>query len=727
MPSIPADRSVGQERPPKPSALPVIPEAIPPELKALSQWVVWRYTWDDDRQDWTKVPLNPRTGNKASSTNPKTWTSFDFAYQRYQESQTESWRFDGIGLVLRPENNLIGFDLDDCRNPETSTIAPWALKIVEQVRTYWEISTSGTGLRGIGKGRKPGSRCRTGDFEMYTHGRYLCITGHHLEGTPTTIEAVQEAIDTIYAKMFPSQERQTSSNGHSPHADDVAILNDLRRFKNGAKFSRLFDDGDISEYDGNHSVADQGLCRLIAFRTQDPDQVDRIFRLSALCRGKWESRADYRDQTIARAITHVRDRYQGVSAESNGQPSEEPHSSEDRNIGNDEQDIPQGEITLETVIETFREWLDLPDPGFVEILLGAYAANQIPGDPVWILGVGPSSGGKTEPLLAMLGLPRTKLASTLTESALLSGSPKRDKDKQSTGGLLRELGTFGYLILKDFTSVLAMQDKIRMSTVAALREIYDGRWDRPLGVDGGRVLPWSGKVALLAGCTDVIDSHHVLMTAMGSRFLMYRLPLVDAHAQASMAYDMNAREDEMRGALRRVVRGFFHGRAFKDVRPTQTESMRERIIQLSMLAVVARSPIERDRHSREITLIPDPEAPARVTKALGKLYAGLCAIGVSAERAWTLIRKTAVDSMPKLRYVLLKKLSEESEQTSWDLAIKIHHPTSTTKRALEDLNALKLVERKKVDGKKGDRWSLTEETAIRLGQLPETIENDKIC
>ena len=88
--------------------MPVIPENIPEDLKALDQWVCWRYTWDEDRQDWTKVPLNPRTGDKASSTNPKTWTSFDVAHQRYN-SQTESWLFHGIGLVLRPDNTLVGF------------------------------------------------------------------------------------------------------------------------------------------------------------------------------------------------------------------------------------------------------------------------------------------------------------------------------------------------------------------------------------------------------------------------------------------------------------------------------------------------------------------------------------------------------------------------------------------------------------------------------------------
>ena len=95
---------------------------------------------------------------------------------------------------------------------------------------------------------------------------------------------------------------------------------------------------------------------------------------------KWD-RADYRDRTIAKAIESAPERYQGVSAESNGQPEDERNTSSI----SDEQDVPQGDVTLETVIETFRDWLDLPDAGFIEVLLATYAANQIPGDPVWLL------------------------------------------------------------------------------------------------------------------------------------------------------------------------------------------------------------------------------------------------------------------------------------------------------------------------------------------------------
>ena len=37
--------------------------------------------------------------------------------------------------------------------------------------------------------------------------------------------------------------------------------------------------------------------------------------------------------------------------------------------------------------------------------------------------------------------------------------------------------------------------------LAALREVYDGEWNRRLGVDGGKMLAWAGKLTLVAGST----------------------------------------------------------------------------------------------------------------------------------------------------------------------------------------------------------------------------------
>jgi hypothetical protein len=39
----------------------------------------------------------------------------------------------------------------------------------------------------------------------------------------------------------------------------------------------------------------------------------------------------------------------------------------------------------------------------------------------------------------------------------------------------------------DFTSILSQNRDTRGQVLAALREVYDGSWDRPVGADGGKV------------------------------------------------------------------------------------------------------------------------------------------------------------------------------------------------------------------------------------------------
>jgi hypothetical protein len=79
--------------------------------------------------------------------------------------------------------------------------------------------------------------------------------------------------------------------------------------------------------------------------------------------------------------------------------------------------------------------------------------------------------------------------------------------KGATGGLLRQIGSFGVLLVKDFTSVLAMNRDARAEARAALREVYDGAWARPVGTDGGRVLECRGKCGLVGAVTPVYDQY----------------------------------------------------------------------------------------------------------------------------------------------------------------------------------------------------------------------------
>ncbi len=371
-------------------------------------------------------------------------------------------------------------------------------------------------------------------------------------------------------------------------------------------------------------------------------------------------------------------------------------------------------LALEEVVETFRRWLHLPDPGMLYVTLAAVVANRLPGDPTWLLLVGASSSGKTEVLVSLADLEEVVPAATLTEASLLSGSPRKDIAAGATGGLLCKIGAYGILTLKDFGSILSMHHDTRMAALAALRECYDGAWDRPVGADGGKVLSWRGKLGLIAGVTTVVDRHHAVMDSLGSRFAFYRTDVSGRGQQASRSIAHRRQAAGMRDELRQAVAGFFAGLTLPDD-DTLTDDDRDRLIALADFVTLARSPVERDSRTRDIELIPDAEAPARFVIVLADLLEGLRLIGLDEQTAWALVSKVAFDSMPAQRRRLLEHLSASATATTTakDAATLLGLPTTTARRTLEDLAAHGLVYRTPA-GKPGepDTWTLAVDAPV---------------
>lgn len=367
--------------------------------------------------------------------------------------------------------------------------------------------------------------------------------------------------------------------------------------------------------------------------------------------------------------------------------------------------------SLSEVLDCFHRWLYLEDDGYLKVTLGAYAANHLPGDPVWLMLVGPPGGGKTEVLAALAGLPQTRFASSISgESALLSGSSKKDRSSESTGGLLRELGEFGVLILSDFTSILSMKHEQRVPLLAALREIHDGKWSRRMGVDGGRLLEWSGKLGLIAASTPVIDTHHAVIASMGERFITHRLPPTNERAQAARALDNDGRQAQMRRELSLSVQRLFAGIDLARAGSPLSADQQKVIIDIATLACRCRSSIERDQRTREILFIPPPESPGRLASALSRLFRGLLTIGVDEAEALQLLAKTATDCVPSLRWSVFREVASlDSGEfiTTRDLAIRVSHPTQTTRRSLEDLAGHSVIERSAAPGGTADHWRMT--------------------
>lgn len=135
----------------------------------------------------------------------------------------------------------------------------------------------------------------------------------------------QHLIDELVRNLKANDSRNGHHKGHHADLPDERVIELCRKAKNAAKFASLFDDGDTSAHNHDDSSADLALVGIFAFYTQDPDQIDRLYRRSRLMRSKWE-RADYRARTINRAVSDLKETYSKHRAEPTGSGSGSPIS-----------------------------------------------------------------------------------------------------------------------------------------------------------------------------------------------------------------------------------------------------------------------------------------------------------------------------------------------------------------------------------------------------------------
>jgi hypothetical protein len=290
---------------------------------------------------------------------------------------------------------------------------------------------------------------------------------------------------------------------------------------------------------------------------------------------------------------------------------------------------------LEEAVKAFDKWLALPDKTTpLYAALAAVAANKLAGDPVWLGIIAPSSSAKTELLNSLSLLPHVAVAEALTPAALLSGTPRRQKAKGATGGLLQEVGDFGILVFKDFGTVLEMRPEARGEMLSALRRVFDGEYVRQIGSDGGRTLRWSGKAGLLFASTQKYDLYHAVIGTLGDRFLLTRLDPAGGQQFNDYFKHIGKATKAMRDELAAAVAGLFAG--LPDPMPEPPFFSADELAKLKetvMLAIRLRAGVERDRIRREIEAVYDPEGPARLALSLERLFAGLVVIGLDRPRA----------------------------------------------------------------------------------------------
>lgn len=255
---------------------------IPMELRALPQWVC---------AGPDKVPLNPRTGQPASVTDPSTWATFEEAVRAGMKH---------IGFVLTEWDPYTIIDLD---NKPTKPCTPeqWARhqKILEAFNSYTERSASGTGYHIIVKGRVP-SGVHRDNVEVYSSARYMICTGDVVRNAP--IADYQHLLDVLYREMKPAADVVELDDVEGPLSDEEVVEMAMRA-ANADKFNALCRGEWQAMGYASQSEADFALLSILAYYTRDNEQVRRLFRMSQL--GK-RDKARKNDRYLNHALSKIR-------------------------------------------------------------------------------------------------------------------------------------------------------------------------------------------------------------------------------------------------------------------------------------------------------------------------------------------------------------------------------------------------------------------------------------
>lgn len=275
-----------------------------------------------DKPNWvispndSKKPINYDTGEEAKWSQPKERGTLE------QVCTSKHLKAERIpGLVLTPDLELVCIDLDHCLD-EQDNLSTIAREFHDKLDSLTFKSRSGKGLHIYIKGKLPPEYStkpsQSPGIEVYQEKKVMGCTGIIYGKTKPIREAtaaLQAILDTKPGFKKENIPLRDSHSVTSPPMSDEEIITRGRTAKNSPKFIKLLDEGNREDYKNDESTADFGLCSILSFYTQNPEQIERIIRRSHYYetkdekhKEKWE-RTDYVQKTIARVLNGHKDTY----------------------------------------------------------------------------------------------------------------------------------------------------------------------------------------------------------------------------------------------------------------------------------------------------------------------------------------------------------------------------------------------------------------------------------
>jgi putative DNA primase/helicase len=120
-----------------------LPAALSP-LMQQPRWCAWR--WEQQNGQWKKPPLQARFPQCYADTN----NLRELATYKDALAAVAAGHADGITYVVGADDGRAAIDVDNCRDPDTGTVEPWARNLMNRatdIGAYCEVTPSGSGIR----------------------------------------------------------------------------------------------------------------------------------------------------------------------------------------------------------------------------------------------------------------------------------------------------------------------------------------------------------------------------------------------------------------------------------------------------------------------------------------------------------------------------------------------------------------------------------------------------
>ena len=355
------------------------------------------------------------------------------------------------------------------------------------------------------------------------------------------------------------------------------------------------------------------------------------------------------------------------------------------------------EARVRTIHGTFDKWIWLDNWWLLDVVCGTILGNYVRnGLPIWLSIVGPPGSAKTVVVESLRGLPGVYGIGGFTPHTFASGIIRSPNNRKKVG-ILEKLsdrrdgeshisdGT-KFLVFNDFGTLFSLAPDMKQTLLGQMRQVYDGHFEWEWGT--GKKLDWYGRVGSVAAATEEWDSQMALFKRMGERFLMWR-EYRPSGIRASLRA-LKQTDSQMREELREAMSLLDDYEIPDDV---DTSASHGWLAELADWVAVTRTPIPRDRFSKEPLDRARPESGARLAKQLNQLMKGLMIFreeNSDHEQVRFPVLRTALGSLPQLRLEILGSIPVAGA-TVPDLANVLDMHQKPLRRALEDLLMLKVL------------------------------------